>query len=123
MANITIFLGFSLISMGLISYFATGMQSLTALIPAFFGLPLSIIGFWGKGEKARKNAMHIAVALSFLGLIGTFSGLIKFIKFIGGIQPERPEAVIVQGVMALLCLAYVILGVKSFIDARSKAKN
>jgi hypothetical protein len=53
-----------------------------------------------------------------LGFAGTVSGLFKFFKMLGGVQPERPAAVIVQTIMAVLCLVFLIFAVKSFIDVR-----
>ncbi len=44
MAKITFGLGLVLIVLGLGAYFGTGRESLTALIPAFFGLPLALLG-------------------------------------------------------------------------------
>ncbi len=44
MAKITIGLGIVLIALGFGSYFGTGQASVTALIPAFFGLPLLLLG-------------------------------------------------------------------------------
>ncbi len=45
MANVTIGLGIVLLALGLGSYFGSGRTSVTALIPAFFGLPLLVLGW------------------------------------------------------------------------------
>lgn len=118
MAKLTIGLGIVLMLMGLGGYFGSGMVSWTALIPAFFGVPMGALGYVALNEKLRKHAMHGAVLLALLGCAGTFGGLIKFVKMLGGQQPERVNAVIVQAVMAVLLLVYIVLCVKSFIDAR-----
>jgi hypothetical protein len=36
----------------------------------------------------------------------------------GGETLERPEAAVAQSIMAIICLAFVVLTVKSFIAAR-----
>ena len=64
--------------------------------------------------------MHIAMVIGLLGLIGTFSGLIKFFVLITGGEITRPAAVITQTIMALLLIYYLVSGIKTFIDARKK---
>ena len=116
----TIGLGIFLIVLGLIAFFVTGMQSLTALIPTFFGIVFLILGIIGLKESARKMAMHIAMVIGLLGLIGTFPGLIKLFALLTGADVARPAAVITQTIMAILCIYYLVSGIKSFIDARKK---
>ncbi len=120
MANTTIVLGIILIILGLVSFFGTGMQSVTALIPTFFGLLILALGFLARKESARKMAMHIAIVLGLLGLIGTFPGLIKLFPLLTGAEVARPAAVISQTIMALLLIYYLVTGIKTFIDARKK---
>jgi len=123
MAKLSIAYGIIFILMGLISYFGISSESITALIPAFFGVPMLVFGWLGLNEKYLKHAMHGAAVLMLLGFFGTVSGLIKFFKMLGDIQPERPAAVTVQAIMALMCLVFLIFAVKSFIDARKIRKE
>jgi len=124
MAKLSIGYGVVFIFMGLVSYFGISSESVTALIPAFFGVPLIIFGWLGLNEKYLKHTMHGAAVLMLLGFAGTVSGLIKFFKMLAGVQPERPAAVTVQAIMALLCLMFLFFAVKSFIDVRkNKAKS
>ena len=118
MAKITIGLGLVLIALGLGSYFGTGQASVTALIPAFFGLPLLLLGLAALKERMRKTAMHIAVAVGLLGFAGTVSGLMKLPVLLTGGELERPAAVGVQAAMAIVCFVFVLLCVWSFIKAR-----
>jgi hypothetical protein len=118
MAKLTIAYGFIFILMGLYGYFGISSESITALIPTFFGIPMLILGWLGLNEKYLKHAMHGAAVLTLLGFAGTVGGLIKFFKMLGGAELERPAAVIVQALMAVLCLVFLVLAVKSFIDAR-----
>ncbi len=117
---ITIGLGAILVLLGLGAYVGSSAQSITALIPAFIGLPILILGLIAKNEKNRKVAIHISVFLALLGFMGTVPGLIKLFSHLGGTAIERLQAVYVQSVMAVLCLIYLIFAVKSFIDARRK---
>ena len=120
MAKLSIAYGVIFILMGLYGYFGISSESITALIPAFFGVPMLVLGWVGLNEKHLKHAMHGAAALTLLGFAGTVGGLIKFFKMLGGAELERPAAVTVQAIMAVLCLVFLILAVKSFIDARRK---
>ena len=116
MAKITIGFGLVLIALGLGGYFGTGRESWTALIPAFLGLPLLILGLVACNERRRKTAIHIAVGLGLLGFAATVSRLIP-VLLTGG-ELERPTAVAVQAAMAIVCLVFVVLCVWSFIKAR-----
>ncbi len=118
MAKLTIVYGVIFILMGLYSYFGISSESVTALIPAFFGVPMLILGWLGLNEKYLKHAMHGAAVLTLLGFAGTVGGLIKFFKMLGGAEMERPAAITVQAIMAILCLIFLIFAIKSFIDAR-----
>jgi uncharacterized membrane protein len=118
MAKLTIVYGVIFILMGLYGYFGISSESITALIPAFFGIPLLILGWLALNEKYLKHAMHGAAVLTLLGFAGTVSGLIKFFKMLAGAELERPAAVKVQAIMAFLCLVFLIFAVKSFVDAR-----
>ncbi len=118
MAKITIGLGLVLIALGLGSYFGTGRASVTALIPAFFGLPLLVLGLVALNERMRKTAILIAVVIGLLGFAGTISGLMKLPVLLTGGELERPTAVAVQAAMAIVCFVFVLLCVWSFVKAR-----
>ena len=118
MAKFSIILGIILIALGLISYLGISSESITALIPTFLGIPILILGFLALNEKYLKHAMHGALVFVILGFGGTVGGLIKFFRMLGGEAFERPSAIIVQAIMAVLCLLFLIFAIKSFIDAR-----
>ena len=120
MSKITIAVGAFLIVLGLIGYLGTGMVSWTALIPAFFGLPLTILGVLALQEDWRKHAMHVAV---IIGLVGFLGGAFSFMRPLLSGGEMKPMAVTMQALMALTCAAFVGLCVKSFIDARVARKQ
>jgi hypothetical protein len=117
-AKPTIGFGVGLIVLGVIAYFGTGMASWTALIPAFGGIPLALCGVIALKERFRKHAMHVAVVLGLLGFAGTVMGVVKVARMIAGETLERPEAAIVQAIMAVTLLVFIAMAVKSFVDAR-----
>lgn len=120
MSRYAILFSLLLILLGLGSYFGTGQTSITALIPAFFGLPLLLTGLLGLRESLRQHAMHVAVMLALLGLLGTVGGIPKLVTLLGGGAVERPAAAVVQTLMAVLCAIFVGLCVHSFISARRR---
>ena len=120
MANLTVRVGTLLVLMGIGSYVATGMVSVTALIPAFFGAPIAVLGQLAKNETRRKHAMHGAVLLGLLGFLGSAPGLLKLPQALTG-GAERPTAIVMQALMAALLAVFVVLCVRSFIAARRAA--
>ncbi|MCH7689930.1 MAG: hypothetical protein IIA17_02660 [candidate division Zixibacteria bacterium] len=114
----TIVYGALLIVLGVVGYFMSGMVSVTALIPAFLGTIILVCGVLAQKESRRKLFMHIALVFGLLGLLGTASALPSLITMIGGEEVTRPGAVIGKSVTAILSLVFLIIGVKSFIDAR-----
>jgi surface polysaccharide O-acyltransferase-like enzyme len=119
MTKISMYLGLILMALGIIGYAATSGASITALIPSFFGILFYLLGRIGQtSEKARKHTMHAAALLALVGFIGSFRGLMKVFTLIGGGAVERPEAIIAQSIMAVLCAVFLILAIRSFITAR-----
>jgi hypothetical protein len=118
MAGVTIAMGLLLTLLGIGAYFATGQQSVTALIPSFIGIPLALLGLLARDPGKRKTAMHIAVVLALLGFLGSARGFPAAIALASGEEVARPAAAVVQAVMAVLCAIYLVLAVKSFMNAR-----
>lgn len=115
MPGTTRLFGLILIVLGVASYTMTGRTSMTAMIPAFFGVVLVACAFVARSsEAARKHAMHAAVAV---GLLGALAALGRGIPAALAGDATRP-AVLSQLVMGVLLLIYVGLGVQSFIAAR-----
>ena len=117
----TLLLGGLLIVLGLASYIGTGGASVTALIPAFFGLPFCLLGGLALGnEGLRKHLMHAAAALALLGFLGSVSA-VRFALYmisVGPVHIDNPPAVIARTIMALLCGGYLYLAIRSFREAR-----
>lgn len=118
MAGTTIGIGLALVGVGLVGYFGTGAEHPTALIPAGFGVVLAILGALARNEQRRALYMHIAVTVGLLGFLGSFMGLVRFFRLLAGEAVARPDAVKAQAAMAALTGIFVILCVRSFINAR-----
>jgi uncharacterized membrane protein len=121
MAKITVVFAVLLIILGLVSYFGTGSQHPTALIPTWFGVALGVFGLLAMSPEAsrRKLFMHINVTIGLLGFIGAAWRALSSYGHARseGIAPDH-IALAAQATMAGLLLIYVLMCVKSFIDAR-----
>ncbi|MCB2203317.1 hypothetical protein KQI65_01105 [bacterium] len=118
MVLFSITLGVVLTALGVLGYGLSGGESVTALIPAFFGIPIFVLGLLARKENLRKHMMHAITLLALIGFAGSARGLGSLIDMLGGNDVARPLATAMQSIMALLTLAFVIFAIKSFIDAR-----
>lgn len=119
MARVSILFGLTLIILGLYSYFGVSTESITALIPAFVGVIILILGVIGLKEKNLKNTMHIAAVLMLIAFIGSVRGFIALPDLFLG-TAERPWAIIAQVIMGIIALIFLIMAIRSFIDSRKK---
>jgi uncharacterized membrane protein len=118
MANVTLGYGAILALLGVFGYFASGRASLTALIPTAIGVVLLICGGLAQKESMRKHAIHAALIVAIVAVLGTAGGVVKLIKWGMGTAPERPMAVIVQTITAALSIGFIVMGIRSFRAAR-----
>ncbi len=125
MAKVTLVFAGLLIALGLVSYVGTGSQHPTALIPAGFGVLLGIFGFLAvsPSESRRKLFMHINVTIGLLAFLGGASEAVRGYVHAesAGLQPDM-IALAAKLTMAGLMLIYVLLCVRSFINARRTGK-
>lgn len=120
MPKLAIVIGAALVALGLVGYFGSESRSGTALIPSAIGVLLAASGVVGLKPAMLKHAMHFAALITLLGLLGAWGRLIP--AFIEGKLP-KPLAVTSQLLTGLLCFAFVVLAIKSFIDARRARAN
>ena len=118
MRTVLFLFALALVVLGVTLYLVTGGESVTALIPAFLGVAFGICALVATTERRSKHAMHAAVVLALLGLGGSATGIPAAIRHIGGEAIERPEAAYGRALMALLCIVFVALAVRSFVRAR-----
>jgi hypothetical protein len=118
MPAITFFVALLLVAVGVGGYVASGAHAPTALIPAVLGVLLAVCAALARNPKTRMHAMHGAVLLALLGLLGSLRGAFQLPAYLAGEPVVRPLAVVAQSVTAVLCLAYLVVAVRSFIQAR-----
>jgi hypothetical protein len=121
LAKVTLLFAVALIVLGLAGYLGTGSQHSTALIPTWFGLALGIFGFlaMSPNESRRKLFKHISVTIGLLGFLGATAEAIRGYVHARslGLDPDQ-IALASKVTMAGVMLIYVILCVRSFVNAR-----
>lgn len=117
--SISKFTGAALIIVGLAGYYLTGAASLTALIPAYLGFLLGIFGYFASiRPHLKKHMMHGSAIVALLGIIGTLTAIPDFFTVISGGDVPNPAAVVSRTITAVICIVFMVIAVKSFIDAR-----
>ena len=102
MATLAVLVGVVLVAVGLGGYVATGGHTPHALIPALIGVLLG-----GSG-----------VLVALLGALGCLRGVFQLPGLLTGTGNVPAAAVIEQCVTFVLCIAFVVTAVRSFIAAR-----
>lgn len=89
--------------------------SATALIPAYAGTALVVLGLLAFKESLLKHAMHGASLIGVLGLVAAVGRLATTgnIRGVGGVSLLT---------MALLCALFVALCINSFVQARRRRR-
>lgn len=109
--------GVLLIIVGVLGYSVSDAANpLTALIPAGWGILLIVPGLIAMAKPGlRKHLMHAAAAIGLLGVLlagGRLSMVLVDDK------PDSTLGLASLGSMALICGVFVVLCVKSFVEAR-----
>lgn len=117
MRNVCFICSVALIILGAVGYLAwesigAEEQSITAAIPAFIGIPMLIGGIIS--IKNNMMGMHIAVLFSLLGALAGLGRLGMSISK-GSFEGPAPKLV---AAMTIICAAFTIFAVRSFIAAR-----
>jgi hypothetical protein len=96
----------------------TDARSVTALIPAFLGIPVLMCGIVALKTGRPKLPVHLALGFGLLGVIGGAMGLPQLPTLLSGGEVPRPTATLTQSLLFFLSIAYVALGARSFVRAR-----
>jgi uncharacterized membrane protein len=108
--KVTQVVGITLIAIGVIAYVATDFASATALLPAALGLVIGVLGVVAARIEAGQHAIHAALVIALLGLLGSLRPLPGL--------PDGEPAAITSLITILVCVVYLGLGVRSFVNAR-----
>ena len=149
MPRLTLAFAAVLILLGLVAFFGlqeAGDRSVTALIPAFFGIVFGILGLLATRPGLRKHAMHGAAVLTLLAMGGTGRAPGQLPAALSASSdtppaavtdatadeaaggdaadaepPIRTNAVIVQSIMFGLSTAFLVACIASCVQARRSA--
>lgn len=110
--------GAVLIGVGVLGYLFSGAASVTALLPAVLGLIVLALGLAARREQLRKHAVHAALVVAVLGLLGSLPRVGGVFTLLGGGSVERPIAAVASLATVVVCAVFIALGVRSFIAAR-----
>jgi hypothetical protein len=117
MASTTLLFAFAYLVLGIGGFVLTGSTHKTALIPCVFGVLFLIFGLLARKDNLRKHVMHAAVLIALLAFLGTARSLPHLPELFNG-SAEKPAAVITQAINAALSLTFILIAVRSFIQAR-----
>ena len=117
MPSATLVFGFAYLILGISGFVLTGSVHKTALIPCAFGILFVLFGLLAFKEKLRKHVMHAAVLIALLAFLGTARSLTHLPELFNG-TAEKPASIITQSLNAGLSILYIVLAVRSFIQAR-----
>jgi hypothetical protein len=117
MLRFTTTLGVALVVLGIGAYVLTSAVSITALIPAFVGVPLLACAAVARAETRRRPALAAALVIALLGALGSSMNVIKIGEAIAG-TAQRPAAVWVSTIMFVLLVAYLVVGARALLTSR-----
>ena len=115
MPKLTLSVGTALVLVGIVFYSISESKSMTALIPTWMGLILLVCGIIAVAkEGARKHVMHVGMLVGLLGFLGSAGRIPKALAGGEGLGLAGTS----QLLTAVLCLVYLVFGIRSFRAAR-----
>jgi hypothetical protein len=120
MAKLTIVFGILLVLIAAAGFVATGSSHPTALIPGLIGLFFVLFGALANTTDSKKRMlwMHISVTVALVTFLGLIKADINVYQLAHGVSLPHPVAIEEKAATSLLCLIYVLLCGRSFINAR-----
>ena len=114
--------GLALIVLGVGFYFLSETGRITILIPAFLGaIVYALVLLSEKFPNQHKHFAHVNLFVLAAGCGATYKSVFAICDYLfKGEALARPLASIEQFTTFMLCLAAIIAGIKSFVDARKK---
>lgn len=94
--------GIALIAIGVVAYVLTDFASLTALIPAIFGLMMGVVAGLGRVPRRRRRSIIAIGLLGLLVALGSLRGVPAVVELLSGGDVETPVAVVAQGLSVLV---------------------
>lgn len=117
--RIAILNGVILCTWGVIAYFVQSSDppSLTALIPAFMGMPMLLLGFLSESNPSNKH--HYMHACMVVALIMALGGA----RVVTGFGGMSWLAIVSHLLLLQVGISFTIVGIKSFRHARMQRES
>lgn len=117
MGKMTLGFGAVLVLIGVFTYFATGSESVTALIPAFIGVPVLLAGFLATRSGTYSIGLYLAIALTLLMVYGTFRGVGSLL---GG---DLSSSTVISIALLLMSLVYLAAAAREIFAGRRSSSQ
>lgn len=105
----TLFYAGALALLGVVGYLATGLQSVTALIPTFFGIVVITVMFVMVKSSSGHKVIWTLIVMAVIGILATVGGVPKTFGYITGEEIARPAAAVSQAAMAVISAIYAVV--------------
>ena len=96
---------------GVVGYFHTGQESLTALIPAALGLLIALLAIWGRASGKKGLALSIGGVVALAGVGGAGPRVLDLMS-LGDLFTIKGMYMLAS---VVLCVAYLLLFLSSAI--------
>ena len=107
-STLGIILGAALILLGIGAYVLSGFASVTALIPAIFGVLIAGLGIVGLKTERKRLAVFGIGLLALLGFLGSLRGVPDLIALVTGGEVDSVVAAVAQG--GVIAVGLILLG-------------
>lgn len=108
-------LGFGIVLALLALGFFGFTGKMTAIIPAYFGVPIALCGLIAFKDNLRKIAVHAALVVALLSILASLGTIPRMLS-----GEASALAVTEIGLMVAISVSYIALGVRSFLNARKE---
>ncbi len=111
-------IGVALVVLGVGAWVLTDFASMTALIPAIFGI--LVVGFASAGRETDRErlAIYVIGALGAVGVLGSLRAIPDIIAFATGDEIDSAVAVASQGIMIVLGFVLVVVAARAVLTDR-----
>lgn len=113
-------LGIALVVLGIGAYVLSDFASITALIPALFGVLVVILGVVGRQQPHRQRLAAYGMGLlAVLGVLGSTRGVPDIIALLTGESVDSTIAAVSQGAMIVICLVLLAAVIQFIRETRA----
>lgn len=117
-ATLGIVLGAALVVLGIGAYVLSDFASVTALIPAVFGVLMALLGTVERRTGRQRLPVYGIGVLAALGVLGSMRGIPDVIALLTGGAVESTVAAVAQGAMIVVGLVLLAAVANYALDGR-----